>query len=50
VHVVSFEPKACDLLVPEPDILKVAAHAYKKRASKNICGLKAGMQLDHLLC
>jgi len=49
MQVIPFEHKACDLSVPEPDILKVAAHAHEKRTSKNICGLKTGIQLDHPL-
>ncbi len=49
MQVVPFEHKTCDLPVPEPDILKVTAHAHEKRTSKNVCGLKTVKQLDHLL-
>jgi len=43
VKVRTLEHKFCDLsaVLPEPDILQVAAHAHKKRTSKNIRGLKA---------
>lgn len=49
MQVIPFKHKACNLPVPEPDILKVAAHAHEECTSKNVRGLKTGKQLDHLL-
>lgn len=49
MQVIPFEHKTCDLPIPEPDILKIAAHTHKKCTSKNIRGLKTGIQLDHPL-
>ncbi len=45
----ALEHKACDLPTVELDILKVTAHAYKKRTPEYVCGLKTGIQLDHPL-
>ncbi len=49
MQIITFEHKACDLSVPEPDALKIAAHAHEECTSKNVRGLKTVKQLDHPL-
>jgi len=49
VKIRTLEHKTCDLSVAELDILQVAAHAHEECTSKDICGFKTGIQLDHPL-
>ncbi len=52
VKIAAGKKKACYLsaVLPEPDILKVSAHAHEKRPSEDVRGLKTGCsQLNHLL-
>ncbi len=45
----TLEHKACDLPTAELDIFQITTHADEECTSKDVCGLKTGIQLDHPL-